>query len=458
MPADTLNAQSPLIGGEPGVTRQNDVAAEGVDNGIDRPNIIIVVTDDMRDSDWQALPKTRDFLVGRGTAFPNFFLTTPVCSPSRTSILTGKYAHNHGVTQNAGKRGGFSQFKQRNLGELTIASALRDAGYRTGIFGKFLNDAGEQGGIPGGWDQWLTTSERAYYQPVMNDNGKRRAFKKKSDYATDIVAARAASFIRSTPTGVSLFLYFAPKAPHGPSVPARRDRGTFSSAQVVRSPDINEADISDKPRYVRQSKSQGLAQLDSLEQKRLETLVAVDDAIANLIGVLAEQNRLDNTYIFVLSDNGYAMGSHRLVTKGAPYQQCSQVMLLAAGPGFMPNAVDHRIVANIDLASTIAECAGVEFATGDGASMLGPFTREGVLLEDFGGARAYAALRTARYLYVENQSGERELYDHERDPYEIDNLLAAWEGHTPDPDAEAVAVGLKPQLDGLRLCTGETCR
>jgi arylsulfatase A-like enzyme len=436
---------------------QGDLVPEGTDTGIDRPNFVVVITDDMRDSDWQALPKTWEALSSRGTVFPNFFLTTPVCSPSRTSILTGKYAHNHRVTHNTGKRGGFSQFKQRNLSEQTIVSQLRAMGYRTALFGKFMNGTNEKGGIPGGWDQWMATTERAYYKPVMNDNGKRREFKKNSDYATDILRVRAASFIRSTPTETPFFLCFTPKAPHGPSTPARRDRGRFGAARVERSPDVMEATISDKPRYVRHLRSRGLSRLDGLERKRLDSLVAVDDAVSDLIAVLDERGRLDNTYVFVMSDNGYALGSHRLTTKGVPYRPVTQVTMLASGPGIASGAVDNRIVANIDLAPTIAEAAGVDFTTGDGVSLLSSNRSDGVLLEGFGRSRAYKALRTRQYLYVENTSGERELYDYDRDPYELDNLLANWEGHAPSAEVEAIALDLKPRLNALRDCAGATC-
>jgi hypothetical protein len=114
----------------------------------------------------------------------------------------------------------------------------------------------------------MATTERDYYKPVMNDNGKRHEFKQKSDYATDMLRVRTASFIRSTPTETPFFLCFTPTAPHGPSTPARRDRGRFGGARVERSPDVMEADISDKRRYVHKLRSQGLSRLDGLERNR----------------------------------------------------------------------------------------------------------------------------------------------------------------------------------------------
>jgi arylsulfatase A-like enzyme len=426
---------------------QDDVAPEGIDDGVDRPNIVVVVTDDMRNSDWQALRKTQELINDQGTVFPNFFLTTAVCSPSRASILTGLYAHNHGVTRNSGKNGGMDQFKQRNLAERSLPNALKQVGYRTGLFGKFMNGMSEKGGIPGAWDRWMASAELAYYRPLMNDNGKPRDFKKKRQYSTDILAGRAVEFIRSTPAGVPLFLLFTPKAPHGPSVPARRHRGTFGGAQRERSPDVNEADVSDKPASVRAGKGIGLGKLDNLERKRLETLVSVDEAVERIVGTLAEEGRLENTYIFVLSDNGYMLGSHRLLLKGLPYRESARVRMAVRGPAFT-TPIDERVAANIDIAPTIVALAGASLPNPDGLSLADPFDRDAVLLQGYGGNDGYQAVRTARYMYVEYNKGGRELYDYELDPYELDNLV---------PEDEATAAPLAGKLNQLRGCTGAGC-
>lgn len=431
-----------------GATRfQDDVGAEGIDTGVDRPNIVIVLTDDMRDSDWQALPRTQELINEQGTVFPNFFLTTAVCSPSRASILTGLYAHNHGVTRNSGKNGGADQYKQRNLAERSLPNALKQVGYRNGLFGKFMNGMSEKGGIPGAWDRWMASAELAYYSPLMNDNGKPRDFQQKSQYSTDLIAGRAVEFIRDTAAETPLFLLFAPKAPHGPSIPARRHRGTFGGAQRERSPDVNEADVSDKPAVVRGGKDVGLGKLDGLERKRLETLVSVDEAVERVVGTLDEEGRLDNTYIFVLSDNGYMMGSHRLMQKGLAYRESTQVRMAVRGPAF-PSGIDERVTANIDIAPTIVDLAGAALPNPDGLSLAGAFARDAVLLEGFGGNDAYQAVRTARHLYVEYTKGGRELYDYEVDPYELDNLL---------PAAEAAAAPLVARLEALRGCIGSGC-
>lgn len=422
-----------------------------------RPNFIVVVTDDMRDSDWRALRKTRDLLGASGTTFPNFMLSTPVCSPSRTSLLTGMYTHNHGVALNDGKRGGFSRFKKRNLGDDTIATALRRAGYRTGLFGKFLNGAPPKGDVPGGWDQWLVAIDRNYYKPQMNENGKTRTYGKRSQYSTDILANHACDFLQKTPAETPFLLWFTPRAPHGKYQVRKQDRSVLGGIWRERSPDVNEADISDKPADIRKRKGSRLGNLDSLERKRLELLVATDDAIAGILATVEAEGRLANTVVFVLSDNGYMMGSHRCEKKGFPYRESTQVTMLASGPPFAAGEIDERVVANVDIAPTIAELAGVDLPRADGVSVFDRTRDSVVLLENQRGERSYTGLRSAEWLYVENASGEPELYDYTRDPYELDNLLASWNGHTPAPGAEAMAAEMSGLLSALRACAGPAC-
>lgn len=423
-----------------------------------QPSFVVVITDDMRDTDWRALPKTQRLIADKGTRFPNFFLTTPVCSPSRASILTGQYAHNHGVIANTGKKGGHAAFSKQHLGERTIAASLRGAGYRTGLFGKFINGAPEEGTIPGGWDRWLVTTTLNYYRPTFNDNGAARNDRNRDDYVTDVLIDGALRFLEDVHGGDPFLLFFTPKAPHGPSTPARRDRGAFAGARVERSPDFSERDVASKPAEIRKERMPDPGELDALEQRRLASLVAVDDAVERLVAALADQGRLDQTYIFVLSDNGYSLGSHRQVGKGSPYRSAAQVMMAARGPGFSEGATDERIVANIDLGPTIADLAGGALPNADGISLRRESTRRSVLLEGLKDGNRYRALRTADLLYVENPNDERELYHYPTDPYEMDNLLANWGGFTPTPEAEAIGADLHEQLEQMKSCAAERCR
>jgi arylsulfatase A-like enzyme len=245
--------------------------------------------------------------------------------------------------------------------------------------------------------------------------------------------------------------------------------------------------VSDKPLHIRTLRPVNVRKHDTLHRKRLRTLLAVDDTIAALWSTLAQSGRLDSTYVFVLSDNGYTIGQHRRVGKTAPYDMSVRIPMSAGGPGIAAGGLDERLVANIDLAPTIADAAGGAFPHPDGFSFLEPTQRDALLLEwqfvpDFedqafvaegkkkhgqrrgnagwatGSVPDYLGLRTRDELYVVYRTGERELYDYAADPYELDNLLADWLGHAPSPAAEARAAVLAERMDQLHKCAEASCR
>lgn len=423
------------------------------------PNVVVVVTDDMRASDWQALPRTRELLAG-GTTFPNFFLTTPTCCPSRTSILTGQYVHNHGVLTNedhGAPTGGITAFRRLGLADATVAHALGQAGYRTAIVGKFLNGYRTNDPPVGDWDRWVVPADKGYTDFVLNIDGETH---REQGYSTDVLRDEAVRFIAETPARQPLFLYFTPKAPHGPSTPAARHRDAFKGAKVGRDAAFNEQDVDDKPGYVQRKDRigpQGERRLDQRERDRLASLLAVDEAVAAIWGALEAAGRLDDTYVFVLSDNGFLLGAHRLEGKGSPYDGSVRVSMLAWGPRF-DRGTDERLVANIDIAPTIAQVAGVTLPAADGQSLLDRASREGILLERFkaGAKPTYEAVRTDHLLYVDYATGERELYDYRTDPHETDNLLAE---ENEDEGGRSAEVGELSRLLGkLAECKREGCR
>lgn len=176
---------------------------------------------------------------------------------------------------------------------------------------------------------------------------------------------------------------------------------------MPRSPAFNEDDVSDKPAYVRVQAKLEPGMLDQQERRRLETLLSVDETIAAIVNKVKQRGQLHNTYIFVLSDNGWTAGDHRLNTKGVPYDGSVRVPMLAFGPRFAPGAVDTRLVANIDLAPTIADIAGVALPRADGESLF-TVDRDSILLESWA-YPAFAGVRTKTHLDVEYSTGEREL-------------------------------------------------
>ncbi|MCC6313362.1 MAG: sulfatase [Thermomicrobiales bacterium] len=423
------------------------------------PNFVVIVTDDMRASDWQALPKTKALLAPRGVWFPNFLIPTPTCSPSRTSLLTGMHAHNHGVLRSNGPHSGWAAFHANRLEQRTIALRLHRAGYRTMLVGKYQNGYGGRGGVPVGWDEWCATSATGYVNFSVVENGKLRKYRGRR-YLTDYMRSKAVRFISTTPRDTPLLLNMNFKAPHSPATPAPRDRNAFAGVAVDRAiPSLSEDDtvLSGKPEWVRQLAPIPRDALDKDEQLRLGTLRSVDQAIAAVVNRLRTTGRLDNTYLFVLSDNGWMRGEHRILDKGVPYASSVCVPMLAWGPRFAASGTDDRIVANIDIAPTIAAAAGIGFPGVDGRNLLDDWSREEMLLEGWSNSRpGWRALRGKTWLYVEYDTDEREYYEYDPDPYELTNRLADWSGHTPTL-AEVDADRLAERLNDAKTCRGKAC-
>jgi arylsulfatase A-like enzyme len=458
----------PLLGPSP-IARQTAATAKRAQSDSPRedpqqPDIVVVVTDDMRSTDWQALPQTRELLGTQGVTFPNFFATTPACSPSRTSILTGLYAHEHGVWLGDDKDAdagitSASVFEMLGLPDRTIAVALQSAGYRTALVGKYLNRFGVKDPVPVGWDQWYSTSSTDYVDFELNENGERVKYRGDDQYGTDVLATKAVDVIAGTPQDQPLFLYFAPKAPHLPSTPARRHATAFSDARLEQDPSIGELEMSDKPAFLRDRSIEDLAALNAEERIRLQALLAVDEAVVRIIDALEAAGRMDNAYIFVLSDHGYAMGQHRWSSKALPYDTVTRVPMIAFGPGFDAGTVDERLVANCDIAPTLAALGGARLGAASGQSLLSEDERSVVLLENRPAAAVpYRGLRSQRWLYVEWDSGERELYDYRNDPFELNNALAEWEGHSPSQANLDRAEIFHERLAQLATCAGRRCR
>jgi N-acetylglucosamine-6-sulfatase len=442
-----------------------------------QPNIVVILTDDMRDSEFSALERTSELIAGNGTAFPNFFVTTPQCSPSRTSILTGLYAHNHGVRQNGLPLGGWDVFHENGLEERTIARALHDAGYHTVFAGKYVNGFPVDGDVPTGWDEFFATGEIAFTDFVLNENGVPTTYSAESGaYSTDVLLDKLLQAIEITPDDTPLFLLYAPMAPHAPARPAARHEKAFRGAELETTPAFNEEDITDKPEYVRKWPAideEAQSSLTRLQRKRLASLLAVDDAVGSIWDALAAHQRLANSYIFFVSDNGFLLGEHRAVAKQVPYDAAVRIQMLAYGPEFEAGMVDTRLTANIDIAPTLAAIADIQAFAADGTSLLDGTERDALLIENHASPYdmeeissdstkrwppTYQAVRTDRYLYVAYETGERELYDYQVDPFELDNLLADWEGHVPSQEAEAVAERLAARLGEFSDCSLETCR
>lgn len=407
-----------------------------------RPNVVLVISDDQRWDTLWALPRVRRHLADAGVTFTDAYVVNPACCPSRTSILTGGYSHSTGVWRNHGKRGGFAAFDDSS----TLATWLDGGGYETALFGKYLNGYLQNPYVPPGWDHWMAfTGQRGrstgnYYDYDLNVDGTIvHHAHEAADYSTDFLANEAVRFVQSTTE--PFFLVYSPPAPHYPALPPPRDEALATDIPSWRPPSFDEADVTDKPSWVALQdplRAEQIARLDDLRAQQYQSLTALDDAVGRIVSALRESDRLRDTAILFLSDNGYLLGEHRLFAKAAPYEESVRVPFLFRYDALGEDArVISEPVLNIDIAPTIAELAGVETPEVDGESLLplitgsGPWSRNAFLLEHLGhrgpdrtgtGVPTYCAVHTAAYVYVVYEGGATELYDLRVDPGQLRNL------------------------------------
>jgi N-acetylglucosamine-6-sulfatase len=435
-----------------------------------RPNIVLVLADDLDVPTTDLLPRLPIVMGQAGLTFSRAYVTTALCAPSRASILTGQYAHNHGLVYNEPPDGGFPQFQGKDVS--TIATWLKAGGYRTALFGKYLNGyprGAPETYVPPGWDDWfghLSDLEAGrYYDYWMNDNGAVFRYGSRPDeYSVDVIARRAVDFVqKSAGRSEPFFLYVAPEAPHAPAIPAERHSGEFPRYGCDRVPSFNEDDVRDKPAWVQgipHLTDADIRQADSFQRGRLRSMRAVEDLIEQVLAALAASGKLENTYVFFTSDNGLLMGEHRAVgRKNNHYEETIHVPLVVRGPGIPAGRTLAHPVLNIDLAPTFAELARISIPDSvDGRSLL-PLLRADApgldrwrsdfLVEHFS-AGVSSAVRTPDVLYAELESNEIELYDMGKDPYQLDNQQRKVERAVMEPFSRRIAA--------LAACRGASCR
>jgi N-acetylglucosamine-6-sulfatase len=437
--------------------------------------MLFVLTDDLDFASAQKMPQIRSRLIEEGTSFENAFVSHPVCCPSRATILTGLYSHNHNVRGNNFPAGGFEKFVSEGDEENTIAVHLQETGYQTAYFGKYLNGYpdGDPSHVPPGWDEWYgKLNEQAPYNYRINENGERVSYASDpEDFFTDVLSSQATDYVeRATSDSRPFFMFVAPTAPHEPATPAERHKAAFSDEEALAPPSFDEEDVSDKPSWIRRLdriSDDEDSQIERFNQERLKSMLAVDEMVGSLMQELEEAGELDNTFVFFTSDNGFHMGEHRIKRgKRTPYEESARVPFFVRGPGVPADSKVEKLTLNTDVASTFAELAGVEF-TADGRS-LAPLLggdeeisswRTAILLEEFASEEAegeqanqpnYQAVRTETHKYVEYDNGERELYDLQTDPHELESLH-----ESADP---SVVKDLKATLDALKSCSKEGCQ
>lgn len=515
-PAPTLavispnNAPAPTAAPTAGTQPSNSRTA--VAQSSKQPNIVFVLADDLDYASIAYMPKLKSLITDQGATFQNYFVSMSLCCPSRTATLRGQYGHNTQILGNMQPSGGFEKFFELGEEKSTVATWLQDAGYRTMLAGKYLNGYPTRNNlmyIPPGWNEWYVAMRgNAYneYNYTLNENGKQVAYgNKPEDYGTDVYVNKSVDFIqRSAKEGKPFFIYLAPYAPHAPYTPAPRHDKLFPDAKVPRTPNYNEADVGDKPNYIRNRPLLGNRQINAIDndyRMRLQSLQAIDEGIEKIVNTLKANGQFDNTYIFFTSDNGYHMGNHRQLTgKIAPYDEELRVTMIVRGPGVPAGKSFDQLVGNIDLAPTWAELAGAKAADFvDGRSLV-PFLRDNIpaqwrqefaiengiyqttqtratptpapntdaelleppdqdttqfnlltLAQQAGlGVPAFRGIRTQTYSYVEYITGEKEYYDLKADPYQLQNLAAKM-----DPK---ILAQLSARVKELAACKASTCR
>jgi N-acetylglucosamine-6-sulfatase len=434
----------------------------------DRPNIVFVLTDDLDYASAQKMPTLRSLLVDGGASFENAFASQSLCCPSRATILTGLYAHNHGIKDNKPPEGGFEKFRNEGLEEDTIAVQLQESGYQTAYFGKYLNGypGDDPTHVPPGWDEWHgKLLETLYYNYGINQNGEIISYGSETeDYVTDVLSRQVTEYVRNAASNPNpFFMHLAPEAPHDQATPAERHKDAFADEEAPRPPSFSEEDVSDKPSWTKKTNrltEEEASRIDTYHRKRLRSMLAVDEMVGSLVEELEAAGELENTYIFFTSDNGWFQGQHRIrKEKDRPYEESAHVPLFVRGPDVPAGARVENLVLNTDLAPTFAETAGLREFPADGRSLApllkdkDPAWRSAVLLEGFVGDkfRAYGAIRTETHKYVEYDNGEEELYDLQNDPYELESLHET-------ADTSLLLEDLKARLEELRDCAYEGCR
>ncbi len=436
-------------------------------------NIIYVLLDDQR-YDAMGFLKGQDFLetpnmdsiAKNGVYLPNAFVTTSLCSPSRASILTGQYAHRHRVVDNDSPLpNGLTFFPEY----------LQKAGYETAFVGKWHMGGGSDDPRPG-FHRWVSFLNQGHYLPHkdgLNVDGKKVPQK---GYITDELNKYATDWLKNRSNKKPFMMYLSHKAVHAEFIPAERHKGKFDNKTFVEPKTQNPENISGAPRWVRDQRNswhgvdfpyqgqEGDLDIGEFYKRYAETLIAVDEGIGQIIELLKEKGLYENTLIAVMGDNGFAFGEHGLIDKRTAYEESMRVPLVMQLPAVLkPGTRVEEVVANIDIAPTFLELAGLEIPKNmDGKSYLPLLEGKEIPWRDsifyeyyweyaFPQTPTVFALRGDQYKYIDYYGlwDINELYDIKADPLESQNLIYK-------PEYRKVADQMREQLFKTMEETGGT--
>lgn len=402
-----------------------------------RPNVLFILVDDLR---WDALsctghPVSRtpniDRIAKEGATFRNAFVTTPLCSPSRASFLTGQYVHTHGIWGN----GAVNNTPSHKL--VTFPALLQGAKYETAYIGKW--HMGNDDTPRRGFNHWVSfKGQGAHVDPELNVDGQ---VSKVSGYMTDILTEHALEFIRK-PRTQPFAMVLAHKAVHGPFVPAPRHRELYTTEPIQRTPGTQDT-LEGKPVLQREVGTlpkigPGTGAGEPLIRNQLRMLAAIDEGIGKIFETLYATGKLDDTIVVFTSDNGYFWGEHGLGDKRAAYEESIRIPLLVRYPPKVKAGLQlEQIALNVDIAPTLLDLCDVNrpgFI--QGKSLVERFEhpnsdgRDAALFEytsepAFPRIPTWQAVRTRRWKFIHypNFEGMDELYDLEEDRYELRNVI-----------------------------------
>jgi arylsulfatase A-like enzyme len=421
-----------------------------------QPNVLVIVTDDQRVGTFGMMPAVRRWLVRRGARFPNTFATTPLCCPSRASLLTGLFAHNHGITSGSPPLADMAAVEA-----LMLQSAMQAGGYRTGLFGKYLNGWPLERD-PTGWDRWSVAPAGTVEGEEWNLDGDISFVERNS---TSFIGGRALDFIEEADQlndAQPWFAYLGILAPHAPAS-VSEEYADEPVAPGPPTPAMLETDFHDKPRWLRELAHTRISEVDGIIRRQLRSLISVDDQITRLMLRLEDLEEITDTLVIFTSDNGYMWADHGLRGKLAPYDRSIRVPLVVRWPGRVAAGVrDRRITALLDLPPTILAAADIAFPHEmEGANMLGSSRRRQLLLEfwrvEGRDVPTWRARMTRNTIYVEylTDAGHlraREFYDLQEDPHQLSNVLRdGIRGN--DPNLRR----LHRRVRNLSQCVGSEC-
>lgn len=433
-----------------------------------QPNILFILVDDMR---WDQLgivghpfvkTPNLDRIGAEGVVFENAFTTTPLCSPSRASFLTGQYPHQHRIINNDNI--GIA-IKSHKL--VTFPQLLRRAGYETGFIGKW--HMGDDDTRRPGFDHWISfRGQGLFIDPVVNVNGQRDQY---TGYMTDMLNDWAVEFV-SKKRDKPFALVLSHKAVHEPFIPAERHEHLYSDVRYTPPPSAS-AGLEGKPALRREGPPVDILRvpnalpeppeprwgrgtsMEDIYRDHYRCIASVDEGMGMLFDALEHTGQLDDTLIIFASDNGFLFGEHgEFNNKRVAYEESLRIPLLMRYPNLIkPGGTREQLALNIDIAPTLYELAGIEPPVPIAGKSLLPVLQDEThtlrteflaeyYVENISPRHAeWKAIRTTRWKYIHyvDLDGMDELYDLENDPVEINNLAR-------NPDYKQQAEALRQRL------------